>query len=207
LPTEALTDFSLTEPPIVVEIDAILRYLRVESVPSLLALYFGREDRPTSGQEAALALVKKEAGAPLRTRDFFAAAAYTQLVNLSMQPGWSLDVTLRVPRGFTFEYFSENVEVSPDRREARFRIDGSESDTDVKEALLASLTQRRAVALALFSVMWLVALLLVVIPRGIYVRRRVPRLLHVAPGSPSRARGDEGRVDSRDDAGREPPRR
>jgi hypothetical protein len=175
--TDALTDLDLTEPPIVVEVHAVLHYLRVESLGSLLRNYIGLDADPVNERVALLQELKDDNSKPLHARDFFAAAAYTQLLNLSMQPGWSLDLTLRVPRGFTFEYFNENVHVSPDRRTAAFRVDASTSDTKVEEVLVASLTQRRAVALALFVGIWLVAGLLILPVRSFYVRQRVPRLL------------------------------
>lgn len=176
-PTQALTDLSLTEPPIVVEVSGKIQYARVESIPNLLNQYLGTSSNPSTERAKFLTELKEENSDPLRTRDFFAAAAYTQLLNLSMQPGWSMDVDLRVPRGFSFEYFNENVEVSDDRRHASFSVDAATSDGAVEQVVVASLTQRRAVALAIFVGMWFVAGLIAMPIRSIYAKQRVPRLL------------------------------
>ncbi|MGB0653550.1 MAG: hypothetical protein ACPGQL_10160 [Thermoplasmatota archaeon] len=176
-PLDALTDLTLSEPPIIADLQAKVRFLRVESIPSLLSSYLGTRDLPEDPRQRYAQQLKADHGDLLRTRDFFAAAAYTQLLNLSMQPGWSLEGHLRVPQGFTFEYFNDELEVSEDRRSATFTVDATSSDNDVQDVLLASLTQRRAVALALFGAMWFVSLLIVALPRGLYVRFRLPRLL------------------------------
>lgn len=175
-PTQSFTDTSLTDPPIVVELEASLRYLRVESVPSLLDIYFqGRDDPGKDDKKKEVQRLKEENGDPLRTRDFFSAAAYTQLLNLSMQPGWSLDVHMRVPPGYSFEYVNEEVE-RPTEREVAFQVDALGEDEEQQEVVLASITHRRAVAIALFSVMWLSAIVLAFPVRYLYTRKRIPKM-------------------------------
>ncbi len=179
-PHQALTDFSLTEPPIVLEANAILQYLRVESIPSLLAAYAGTAGVPEDPEAAYAKRLKEEHGDPLRARDFFSAAAYTQLLNLSMQPGWSLGVHLSVPRGFSFEYANEAVERHGDRA-ISFQVDALEANDRQQEVLLTSITHRRAVALALFTALWGVGLAVAFPLRFLYVRYRLPRVAHPAP--------------------------
>lgn len=177
-PTQAFTDTSLTDPPIVVELEAVVRYLRVESVPSLLSVYTeGRDDPEADKKKQYVQNLKEENGDPLRARDFFAAAAYTQLLNLSMQPGWSLDVHLTVPSGYSFEYVNEEVE-RPSEREVAFQVDAVDEDEEQQEVVLASITHRRAVAVALFSVMWLGALAVAFPARYLYSRKRIPKIDH-----------------------------
>lgn len=157
-PLGVLGDFSLTEPPIVVEIRAVVQYLRVESLSSILGIYMERPDAAkdeAANKKEYIESLKGDNGDPLRSRDFYSAAAYTQLLNISMQPGWSLDANLRVPRGFSFEYANEEVDRDGDRA-ISFRVDSTDAEAETQDILLASITHRRAVALALFSAMLIV---------------------------------------------------
>ena len=108
-PYEALTDLSLTEPPIVLELDAAVRYLRVESIPSLLNVYMQGAKEPDDPKKAYIKQLKDENSDPLRARDFFAAAAFSQLLNLSMQPGWSVYGGLALPGGYSMEFASDDL--------------------------------------------------------------------------------------------------
>jgi hypothetical protein len=176
-PTQALGDSSLTDPPIVLELDLVVQYLRIESVPSLLKAYFATKEPDPSkeGRKAYIERMKHDNGTPLRERDFFAAAAYTQLLNLSMQPGWSLDLHLRLPRGYSFTYFNDEV-TSPDDRDAELHVDASTASADVHKVFLASLTQRKMVALALLVGLWAAGLVAAFPARFLYGRYRLPRM-------------------------------
>jgi hypothetical protein len=174
LPTDALTDLSLTEPPIVAKLDLVAQYLRVESVPSLLDAYFHGGSGEDMGKQAYVDRLKRQGGDPPATRDFFAAAAYTQLLNLSMQPGWSLDMDVRIPRGYAFTYVAGAAQPTGDRS-LRLHVDGMHTDRPEPHVLLASITQPRAVALALFAALWAVALLAALPVRFAYGRWRIPR--------------------------------
>jgi hypothetical protein len=174
-PLQSFTDLSLTEPPIVVTLDATIQYLRVESARSLLDAYLGSRTEESDAKKEYVRELKAEHGDPLRTRDFFAAAAYTQLLNLSMQPGWSLDVEMNVPRGYSFEYTNEEV-VSRGERNIAFSVDALEADDEEQAVILASITHRRAVALGLFVAMWGAALLVGLPARFLYGRYRIPKM-------------------------------
>lgn len=183
-PTQVFDDASLTEPPLVLELDLVVQYLRIESVPSLLEAYFaGKQDGARAGKKAYVEGLKEDNGEPLHSRDFFAAAAYTQLLNLSLQPGWSLDIMLHLPRGYAFTYFNENVESDGDRS-ATLRVSGGEEDApstaageeDVTKVFLASITHRKMVAFALLVALWGVGLLAAFPLRFLYGRYRLPRL-------------------------------
>lgn len=182
-PLQAFTDVSLTDPPIVVTLDATLQYLRVESFRSLLSVYLeSADDEDRDAKRQYVKDLKEENADPLRARDFFAAAAYTQLLNLSMQPGWSLDVGLHVPRGYSFEYVNEEV-WAPDEQTIGFQVDALDEDAPQQSVVLASITHRRGVALGL-----LVGALLVVAVVGfpawfLYGRYRVPHLRDRHDGS------------------------
>lgn len=181
-PTKALGDSSLTDPPIVLELDLVVQYLRIESVRSLLEEYLaskhGAADSGASakqGKKAYIKELKQENGEPLRARDFFAAAAYTQLLNLSMQPGWSLDINLSLPRGYSFTYFNEEVE-HHGQRDASLHVDALRSDQDVHKVFLASLTHRKMVAFALLVGLWVAGLVVSFPLRFLYARYRLPRM-------------------------------
>lgn len=179
-PTQALGDGSLTDPPIVLELDLVVQYLRVESVRSLLESYFAgkepsRENEAKESKKEYIRELKEENGEPLRARDFFAAAAYTQLLNLSMQPGWSLDVMLNLPRGYSFTYFNDEVE-SEGERHATLHLSARDSDEEVEKVFLASLTHRKMVAFALLVGLWAAGLVLGFPLRFLYARYRLPRM-------------------------------
>jgi hypothetical protein len=181
-PQQAFTDTDITGPPIVVELDLVVQYIRIESVPSLVGAYLGSKDKG-DGKKDYLQELKERNGAEPKERDFMGAAAYTQLLNLSMQPGWSLKAGLHVPRGYSFTYANHPVQ-SEDERSAAFEVDASDSDAEVKEVFLASITHRRAVALALFISMMVIGTIAAFVPRFLYVRYRLARL---AAGVSSRA--------------------
>lgn len=182
-PTMVADDASLTERPIVLELDLVVQYLRIESIPSLLDAYFaGKSDDDRQDRKAYIKRMKEDNGTPLRQRDFFAAAAYTQLLNLSMQPGWSLDVMLHLPRGYAFTYFNDEVESDGDRS-ATLRISGdaegvgsSAADDGVQKVFLASITHRKMVAFALLVALWGAALVVALPARFLYGRYRLPRM-------------------------------
>ena len=175
-PTQVFDDASLTEQPIVLELDLVVQYLRIESVRSLLESYFAaQENEAKQSKKEYIRELKEENGEPLRSRDFFAAAAYTQLLNLSMQPGWSLDVMLTVPRGYAFTYFNEEVD-SDGKRSATLHLDASESDEKVEKVFLASLTHRKMVAFALLVALWGAGMIVAFPLRFLYGRYRLPRM-------------------------------
>jgi hypothetical protein len=179
-PTQMADDASLTEPPIVLELDLVVQYLRIESVRSLLESYFASQEASSENQakqskKEYIKDLKEENGEPLRARDFFAAAAYTQLLNLSMQPGWSLDIALNVPRGYSFTYFNEDVE-SDGERNAMLHLDALGSDEKVEKVFLASLTHRKMVAFALLVALWGVGLVVAFPARFLYGHYRLPRM-------------------------------
>lgn len=175
-PLGVFDDLSLTEKPIVVEVHAVVQYLRVESISSLLSVYLDRSDSEKEKAESKkdyVSNLKGDNGDPLRSRDFYSAAAYTQLLNISMQPGWSLDVTLRVPRGFSFEYANAEVERNGPR-EIGFMVESG--DLEAHEILLASITHRRAVALSMFAAMMLVGSIGGAPLRWVYSRFRLQKI-------------------------------
>ncbi len=175
-PTQTFDDQSLTDPPIVLELDLVVQYLRIESVRSLLESYLaGQHDEAKQSKKEYVRDLKQDSGTPLRSRDFFAAAAYTQLLNLSLQPGWSLDVELTLPRGYSFTYFNDEVE-SHGKRDAAFHVDALDSDDDVHKVFLASLTHRKMVAFALLVGLWACGLVVAFPLRFLYGKYRLPRL-------------------------------
>jgi hypothetical protein len=183
-PTQVADDASLTEAPIVLELDLVVQYLRIESIPSLLDAYFtGQHDERKESKRDYVKQMKHENGTPLAQRDFFGAAAYTQLLNLSMQPGWSMDIMLHLPRGYSFTYFNEEVESDGDRS-ATLHVSGDEeggagpaaADDGVHKVFLASITHRKMVALALLMALWGVGLVAAFPLRVLYSRYRFPRM-------------------------------
>jgi hypothetical protein len=175
-PTQAVGDTSLTEPPIILDLDLVVQYLRVESLPSLIHAYADSGHNPKKeAKKDYVHRIKDENGTALRSRDFFAAAAYTQLLNLSMQPGWSLDVHMHLPRGYSFTYFNDQVTKEGDRG-ADLHVDASTSAAEVHKVFLASITQRKMVALALLGGLWACGLVVAFPLRFLYGRYRLPNM-------------------------------
>jgi hypothetical protein len=174
-PGEVLGDTSLTEPPITVDLYLVVQYLRVESIPSLFAEYTGSSHAAGNDTKARyLSELKDNHTAPRSARDFLAAAAYDQLLNLTMRPGWSLDVNMSLPRGYEFTYFNQGVD-QRSRHDVHFRLDASRSNADVQDVLVASITQPRAVIAGLFAAMWVVGLIVALPARGAYAWLRLNR--------------------------------
>lgn len=170
-PLLVATDTDLAEPPIVVELDLVVQYIRIESIPSLLETYLSSKQKPGADtKKAYVEKLKAENGDPLRARDFFAAAAYTQLLNLSMQPGWSLNVNLSVPQGYSFTYANQEVE-QRDERHISFEVNALDAEAQEQTVVLAAITHKRAIAAALFLALWGAGLLLAFPLRFFYVRR------------------------------------
>jgi hypothetical protein len=164
----------------------VAQYIHIDSIPGLLRAYLASKADPSAhGKDAYVDRLKRENGDSLMHRDFFAAAAYTQLLNLSMQPGWSLDLRLQVPKGYQFTYFNSAVKrESP--QAVRLHVDGLSSNNEVQDVFLASITQPRAVVLALFIALWVGSWLLAAPFRFAYGRWRVPGL--AKPRVPKQAR-------------------
>ncbi|MFA5944966.1 MAG: hypothetical protein WC876_10940, partial [Candidatus Thermoplasmatota archaeon] len=158
------------------------QYLRIESIPSLLEAYLdSKADHSDDSRKEYIKRMKNENGTPLVERDFFGAAAYTQLLNLSMQPGWSLDIMLHLPRGYSFTYFNEEVE-SDGERSATLRI-GADDEMQPsalgegdQKVFLASVTHRKMVAFALLVALWAGGLVVAFPVRFLYGRYRLPRM-------------------------------
>jgi len=166
---DVIADEDIFEPPIIADVEMTLNYLRVDSIDSLVASYFDARQEPGPRRQY-IADLKKDAGDPLRSRDFFSAAAYSQLVNLTAQPGWAIDIDFQLPRGYEFTYFNEEVsDVTP--RTASIHLDALDQDGDAHRVYLASITHKRGVAATLFVVMWAVGLLLATPGRLLYSRR------------------------------------
>ncbi len=169
-PLAATTDGSLKEPPIIMTMEATVRYEREESLVGLLSHYMETRDEPDSPKRKYLKELKEENSDPLRARDFFAAAAYSQLLNISMQPGWSLDVWVNLPPGYSIEYANHEVDVDG-KRTATFTLDGGTSDQPVRDVFVVSLTHRRGVMTVLLAAMVVVGGVLAAPGHFLYGRR------------------------------------
>lgn len=181
-PFEALTDSSLSEPPVTLDLDLVVQYIHIDSIPGLLHAYLeSKADPAKRGKDAYVDRLKHSSGDSLARRDFFAAAAYTQLLNLSVQPGWSLDLRLHVPNGYEFTYLNGAAKQESSQA-ARLHLDGQSANHEVQSASLASLTQPRAVVLLLFGALWGAAGLLAFPFRAAYGHWRVPRFAVAAGG-------------------------
>jgi hypothetical protein len=117
--------------------------------------------------------LKAENSDPLRARDFFAAAAFSQLLNLSMQPGWSLEINIALPRGYSIEYANEALQLDGTRK-ASFFLDANQAESEVQEVIVFSITHRKGVVAALFIVLVASAGLLNLLSRWAYNRYRMP---------------------------------
>jgi hypothetical protein len=92
-----------------------------------------------------------------------------------MQPGWSLDMNLAVPRGYSFTYANENVQYH-DERHISLHVDALAADDETQQVYLTSITQKRAVASALFGALWVAGLVIALPFRFFYVRKRLAGL-------------------------------
>lgn len=147
---------SLTEPPLVLDVDISMRYVDRLALLDLLAEYQREKEleaeRGKDERELLRDRIKENQTLPPLERSVFHIMAIDQLLAFNVEPGWRLRLTLTVPKGFTIEGATDELIRSPDRRSVTYFADGGQATVAVESAGVASLSSRPTV------VTWLLAL-------------------------------------------------
>lgn len=134
----------LKDPPLVLDVDLSVQYLQRTNLLAILK-QAGKEDP----DDALLERLKDRQQAAFHERSAFSVLGLTQVLNLSMQPGWDLRLTLRLPEGYTFEDASPDVSVGAGHREAATFALAGDSATAVANPVLVSISNRFLVCVSL----------------------------------------------------------
>ncbi|HWG90503.1 MAG TPA: hypothetical protein VNZ52_06590 [Candidatus Thermoplasmatota archaeon] len=140
---------SLRDPPVVLDITFQLQFLDRVALSDLLADYLDRQaEEAAKGKDPATILkerIKENQTVPLLEQSAFMILGIDQLVAMNVPPGWRLNLTFTVPRGFTIEGATDELLVSPDKRTATYYADGSQAFTALDRASVLTLSSRSLV--------------------------------------------------------------
>ncbi len=129
---------NLREPPLRIEVRVDLQFLDRLSLYEILYQELGPSEEnstitpPTSGEpetedesnDELKQSIKENQTLPFAERNAFQVLGISQLLNLGVQPGWSLDVRFTVPKGFTIEGVTDELERTDDKQSAQYFLDG-----------------------------------------------------------------------------------
>lgn len=118
------TDPEPREPPLVLEADARMQFLDRYSLADLLQDGGNSSDAKTPQERLREQLLENET-VPIRQQSAFQVMAIGQLVSLELPPGWRLNLTVELPKGYTISSATDALEVDDDRRTASYYVDGT----------------------------------------------------------------------------------
>ncbi len=159
----------LTEPPMTLDATVELQFIHVESLVGILDGYRARKaalardpslDAAEDAQKAELERLRAENEGPIFDRSAFSILGITQLLVLEMDPGWDLDVAMRLPQGYTFEYASADVGLSKDYSRATAATYARLAGQPVENPVAVSLSNRYLVTVTMLGAVFLVGFLL-----------------------------------------------
>lgn len=136
-------DVSLRDPPILLEADVTLRFLdRVSLVDLVAANVQGNATENETAEEALQQRIEENQTAPFAEQDAFEVLGIGQLLTMNLPPGWRLNLTVTVPKGFTIAGATDALVVSEDRRTASYYLDGSSRETLRQTSGVVTLSDR-----------------------------------------------------------------
>lgn len=125
----AQREASLREPPIVLDATVSLQFLDRFSVVDLLeAQAAGNESEDLTPDERLRKSIEENQTEPMFQRDAFEVLGIGQLLSMNLPPGWRLNLTVTVPKGYTIAGATEVLVVSEDRQTASYYLDGSQRE-------------------------------------------------------------------------------
>jgi len=143
------------EPPVALDTTLDVQYLKRESLVSILqdvldAQHLSPAERQQKlDRKHLLDEIRGESAGALYERSAFDLLGITQLIVIKMEPGWDLALTLHLPKGYTYEYASPDVEVDPGHGSASTVTLADSSSEAVRNPVAVSLSNRYLVAVAL----------------------------------------------------------
>lgn len=162
-PTEPRVD--LTEPPLTLDVRMELRFLDRVAIGDLIGKVAEKKakEAETGVKDPKTLLkerIKENQTVPPLERSAFLIAGIDQLLATQVSPGWRLNLTFVVPRGFTIEGATDELVVTKDKRGATYFADGSQAFTPLEAGSVITLSSRALVVLACLVATLLVGLLL-----------------------------------------------
>lgn len=133
----------LREPPLVLDAQARLNYLTRISLAEMLK----PEGNATAEQEKEAERdlkrrLQEEQGDRFVDRSAFNLLGFGQVLNVSVPPGWRVDVGVNVPKGYTVEGATDELVVAGDSRGAALALDGLARTEAANPVALATLSNR-----------------------------------------------------------------
>lgn len=142
----------LREPPLVLDATLRMQYVQHTSLASILQ---PGEAAATNDEALKEVLLERDLGGVLE-RPAFAILGYSQLLAFGVPPGWRLDMTLRVPEGFTIEGATSALVATGDRRALSYSLDGADTTSASADAAVATLSSRFLVTATLTALVALI---------------------------------------------------
>lgn len=138
------TDSEPREPPLVLETRARMEYLDRYSLVDLLETDGNTSEAKTPEERLQESLLENQT-VPLREQSAFQVLGIAQLVDLRLPPGWLLNLTVEMPKGYTIASATEALHVHEDRRTASYYVDGTGRQTVLASSGVVELSDRSLV--------------------------------------------------------------
>lgn len=151
----------LREPPIVLDVRMELRYLDRVALRDIIEKQM--REAGTDSNDTLKVLrdrVKQNQTVPPLERSAFMIAGIDQLLVFNVPPGWRMNLTFTVPKGYTIESATDELVLTRDHRTATYFADGSASVDPLDAAGVVTLSTRPAVISVILGAVLLVGILL-----------------------------------------------
>lgn len=139
----------LREPPIRLDAHVRMQYLDryslLELVGPKLTSKGGGEPDPVRRQ------VEENETLPFRYRNAFNVLGFNQFLNFEVPVGWRVNLTMRVPDGFTIEGVTDELDLRSDHARASYFMDGAHKSQVSSQGALATLSSRFIVTSTLLA--------------------------------------------------------
>jgi len=144
----------LRDPPLTLDAHMRLQYLDRISLVQIL-------DKALKNKtgDAAAALkdrLQAQQGDRFLDRSAFNLLGFGQVLNFSVPPGWRLNVTMEVPRGFTIEGVTDELAAAGDHRSLTYVLDGGQRSVAAAQPGLVTLSDRFIVTATVLAAVALV---------------------------------------------------
>ena len=144
----------LREPPLVLDAQVRMQYL--DRVSALQLLDLALRNRTGDPAYELKREIQRQQGEPFLERNAFNLAGFSQLLDFGVPPGWRLNVTMAVPRGFTIEGVTSELEAAPDHRSMAYVLDGGARERSAQRAAVVTVSDRFLVTATLLATVTLV---------------------------------------------------
>lgn len=142
---------TIRDPPIVLEATVRMQFLDRVSIVDLVEDKLAANETGTTKQEKLRQQIEENQTEPFLQRDAPKVLGVGQLLSLDLPPGWRLNFTMEVPKGYTIASATDALEVTEDQRTARYFLDGSQRATTASTSGVVKLSDRSLVATTLVT--------------------------------------------------------